>query len=398
MTRVCVVAHHAYSSDPRLQRYVDALVEAGIKVDVLCLEDTAPVKSRDDVRIFTIPLHHDEGGLGRYLYEYSVAMVLFTFRLLALHVRNRYQLIQVHNIPDFLVFTALGPKLFGSKVVLDNRDPMPEFYMSRFKENQSKNRIVRLMKLQERLSASFAHAVITANTTFKQNLVSRGTPAEKITVVNNLPDPRIFDRERYGKGQRNPPKPFTLIYPGTIAPRYGLEVAVRALPLLKTEIPNLRLMIIGGQTEHVTELAELAKRLDVLSLVEFGAPVPVDEVPQLLAEADVGIYPALPDPHMSIATPTKVLEYAAMGLPIVSSRLRVLEDLFDEASILFFEPGDVEGFAGCVRELYKEPARRDELVRAADESFMREHQWENERHVYLQLLDMLLSPKAPALL
>jgi GT2 family glycosyltransferase len=393
MPKVCFVAHHSFSSDPRVQRYVNALADAGAAVDVLCLKDEAFSKVRDEVRVFTIPLHHGEGGLGRYILEYSIAMVLFTARLVALYAKNRYQLIQVHNIPDFLVFTALVPRLFGSKLILDNRDPMPEFYISRFRVHPLKTRIVRLLEFQERLSSRVADAVITANVTFKQNLVKRGVPAEKITVINNLPDPEVFSRERYKKVHRSSPKHFTLIYPGTIAPRYGLAVAVRALPLLKTKISNLRLVIIGGHTDHASELLELAKKLNVLYLVELKPPVSVDKVPERLIEADIGIYPALPDPHMSIATPTKVLEYAAMGIPIVASKLEVLEHLFDDQSIEFFEPGNVKAFTKSILNLYENQVRRDELVCNADSIFVHKHRWSEERQVYIELLNRLLTSK-----
>ncbi|MDQ4076989.1 MAG: glycosyltransferase family 4 protein [Chloroflexota bacterium] len=375
-----------------MRRYVDALVGAGARVDVLCLRERVSVEPRDGVRIFTIPLGYDRRSEGRFLLEYGVALLLFTVRLLALYVKNRYHLIQVHNIPDFLVFTALIPRMFGSKLILDNRDPMPEFYRSKFAGCRENGMIIRLIEAQEKLSAMLVDAVITANTAFKDNLVNRGTPAEKIVVINNLPDPEVFDRERYSRAKRDPARPFTLIYPGTIAPRYGLEVAIRALPTLRVTIPNIRLIIIGAQTEHASELARLAEQLDVSSLVQLKDAVPLDDVPRHLAAADVGIYPALPDPHMSIATPTKVLEYVAMGLPVVASRLRVLEALFDKESVLFFEPGDVEGFARGVLELAHNPARRHELMGQADRAFVRRHRWHDERCLYLDVLNTLLPP------
>jgi len=236
----------------------------------------------------------------------------------------------------------------------------------------------------------FVHAVITANSSFKNNLVKRGIPANKITVVNNVADPKLFNRNRYRK-ERHSRSRFTLIYPGTIAPRYGLDVAVRALPLLATRIPQLRLVVMGPQVEYVDELVKLAEQLGVSPFVQFNPLVPLGEVARQMGQADVGIYPALPDHHMSIAMPSKVPEYAAMGIPIVASRLRVLEDAFTDSAIMFFDPGNVEQFARCVLELFESPARRDELVRNADSIFVRTHSWSNERHVYFDLLNRLLS-------
>ncbi len=172
----------------------------------------------------------------RYLLAFDVALLLFVVRLLILYLRHRYQVIHVHNMPDYLVFAALIPRVFGARVILDIHDPMPEFYMSRYPKTQS-TIVGRLLRLQERISANLAHAVITANTRFRDNLVSRGIPADRVTVVNNVPDPAVFTRalhKNVGRGDR----PFTLIYAGTIAPRYGLDIAIRALPRLAGRIPR----------------------------------------------------------------------------------------------------------------------------------------------------------------
>jgi glycosyltransferase involved in cell wall biosynthesis len=391
MIKVCLVVYQYYHRHARVRRYAEALADAGAQVDVLCPRDpNHPFAGRrSGVRIFTIPVSRGYKNLSSYLLEYGAAFVLFTARLLVLYVKNRYQVIQVHNMPDFMVFTALIPRIFRARLVLDICDPMPEFYMSKY-ERQT-NTIVRLMEVQEKLSSMFAHAVITANSSFKTNLVRRGVAADKITVISNMPDTRLFNRSKYEQERRGKSKHFTLIYPGTIAPRYGLEVAIRALPLLITEIPQLRLLIIGQQTEHARELATLAKQLGVSSFVQFKHLIPVDEVPRQIIQADVGIYPSRPDPHMSIAMPAKVPEYAAMGIPIIASRLKVLEDTFDDSAIMFFEPGNVEQFAHCVLELFENPARRDELVRNADSIFVRTHSWSEERQAYFSLLERLAS-------
>jgi glycosyltransferase involved in cell wall biosynthesis len=243
------------------------------------------------------------------------------------------------------------------------------------------------------VSTKFADAVITANSNFKINLIKRGVPAEKIIVVNNVPDYAIFNRREYERERQTRDGHFTLIYPGSIASRYGLDVAIRALPLLVARIPGIRLLIVGRQPEAMAQLASLANELGVSSLVAFRPAVPVTQVPQLLARADVGIYTALPDAHMSIATPTKVLEYAAMGLPIVTSRLKVLEDIFTDDCVMFFEPGNVAQFSKCVLELFEHPQKQAELVRNADALFVNLHSWSNESREYLQLLNRLLYPR-----
>jgi len=387
-----MVVHKYYFRDTRVRRYAEALAGTGAQVDVLSLhgETETPPEQKEGIRVYAIPLHRGYEGRGNYLLEYGAAFVLFTVFLLVLYIKNRYQIIHVHNMPDFLVFTALIPRLLGAQLVLDIHDPMPEVYMSKY-QCQTDNLIIRLIELQERLSGMFACTIITANSSFKNNLVRRGVPVDKITVVNNVPDARVFNRDKYHPGGHCASGYFTLIYPGTIAPRYGLDVPIRALPQLVTQIPRLRLVIIGPPTEHAKELAALAEHLKVSSYVEFRPPVPTEEVPHQIAYADVGIYTAIPDPHMSIATPTKVLEYAVMGIPIIAPRLEVLEALFLDSAIMFFEPGNVGQFACCVLELFSNPSRRAELVQKADSSYVRTVSWSYERRMYFNVLNRLLA-------
>jgi glycosyltransferase involved in cell wall biosynthesis len=395
MTKVCMVVHQYYYRDPRVRRYAELLADAGAQVDVICVRDPGQpsTRPRSGVRVFTIPFSRGYGGQGSYFFEYGVALILYSVWLLALYIRNGYGLVHVHNTPDFLIFAALIPRLLGAKLILDIHDPMPELFMSKYRKTSS-SLLMQVLEAQEKLSAGLAHAVITANPTFKSNLVGRGMAADKITVIHNLPDARVFDRDAYRHEDHHDGAHFTLIYPGTIAPRYGLSVPIRALPTLVEKIQQIRLEIIGPQVSYVTELAALAEELGVSAFVTFKPTIPLEEVPRELMRADVGIYTALSDPHIDTAVPTKVLEYAVMGLPIIATRLRVLEDLFPESAICYFESGSVEQFANCVLELFNSSDRRATLVRNADQTLARTHSWSTERQVYLGLLNRLLGSEA----
>jgi len=381
-----------YYFDARVRRYAESLIKNGVKVDVLCLQDDdldIVIANTDNLRVFTIPLHHFQGGRARYLYEISLAFLLFTIKLLGLHFKNRYQVIHVHNMPDLLLFSAIIPKMMGARIILDIHDPMPEVYISKYGQFASPL-VVRILALQEKLSCLIANAIVSANSHFKENLVIRGVPADKITVVNNIPNSDIFNRGAYQEERLAIKKQFTLIFPGTIAPRYGLEVPIRALQQLATKIPEIRLLIIGPHSQYKDELIKLAEQIGVSTFILFKPSIPVGEVPRQIALADVGIYPALPDPHMSIATPGKILEFAVMGIPIVSSRLRIVEDFFTDAGVSFFEPGNVDKFAECIIDLYENPPRREELIQNADRIFVQTQSWAQELKKYLDLLNTLL--------
>jgi glycosyltransferase involved in cell wall biosynthesis len=393
MLKVCMIVHNYYHDDGRVRSYVESLSDAGHRVDVLCLKGKkrASVKDQAGLRIFSIPLSRFDKNYGNYFYEYGLAFALYSAWLLALFIKNRYHVIHVHNMPDFLVFTALIPKLFGAKIILDIHDPMPEFYASKY-QSKRKGLGVQLMLLQERISAAFADQLITANSTFRNNLVKRGIRANKLTVINNIPDPKIFNRDNVPERKLVKNNHFRMIYPGTVAPRYGLDTAIRAMTFLVKKIDHPSLVIIGSQTKdkYVIKLTALAEKLGVSNSVHFIPTVPLGEIPSHIFQADVGIYLALPDPHMNIAIPTKVVEYAFMGLPIVATRLKVLEELLTDSAALLFEAGNYEQFADCILELYNNPLRRKELVRNADRVLVSKHNWKHEQKVYFKLLNRLI--------
>jgi glycosyltransferase involved in cell wall biosynthesis len=390
MVKVCMVVHQYYYRDARVKRYAEALADSGVQIDVLNLRDPNQPANIDlqGVRAIPIPIGRSATSKIGYIIEYFLAMVFFATWLTVLHIKNRYDIIHVHNMPDFLIFTALIPRLLGAKLILDIHDPMPEFYMSKYQTQQNDSIVVRMMRLQEKVSAGLAHAVIAANPNFARNIAKRGVPAEKITVVNNVADSRLFDRAKHRSEKQN--EYFTLIYPGTVAPRYGLDVAIRAMPLLAKEIPNVRFVIIGMGTHAIAELKVLAEQIGVTSCVEFRPLVPVGQVPAQIAQADVGIYPALSDPHMDIAMPTKVIEFAFMGIPVVASRLPVLVDTFGDESILFFDPGNEEQLANHVLQLFHDVTLREQLVQNMDRTFIPHHSWDNERRAYFALLSRML--------
>ena len=388
--RFCMVGVTNYLGDARVRGYAEWLVKAGHKVDVISVHTYPSNKMVEinGVRVYLVSTRQQKKSRVTYLLDYAFSFLRLCFFLNRLYLKNRYDIIHVHNMPDFIVFSAILPKLFGSRIILDIHDPMPEAYLSKFPQKE-KGGLYRLLKLEEYLSCKFANKVITANPHFTSNLVKRGIPPDSLTTILNFPDPEVFNPAKHPLKKTNPAERFTLIFPGTIAPRYGLDVAIKAMPILKEKIPHIHLLIIGYQVEYVKTLMALAAQLGVSEIVEFRPSIANDQVPQQLALADAGIYPGLPDCHMSIAIPGKVLEYAMMGLPIISSRLQIVEEMFDESSVLFFEPGDYEQMAQCVLKLYSDAQLRDTLVRCADDRIAQMDTWEQAMQRYLNLISQL---------
>jgi len=299
-------------------------------------------------------------------------------------------LIHVHNMPDFLAFCALIPRLRGCPVVLNIHDPTPELAQSKL-HVAGNHMLIRAEIFLEKISIKFSSHIITATPTFRSILISRGVPPEKITVVMNAADPR-FSRSAPEIVSRRKSDKFTLLYVGTVANRYGLQVAVQALPILRPEIPGLRLKVvpkIRDEGKALDDCMQLAQTLGVGDLVELSDPVPLELMPEIMQQADIGLYPALSDCHMDRALSLKIPEMASVGLCIVSTRLPVLEELYGDDSIAFVPPGNSEALAGKIVELYRSPEFMENLARKAKEKSA-SLTWESQYSIYRELLRQML--------
>lgn len=390
--KVCMVVNQIYYTDTRVMSYATALAQAGVQVDIIASRHSKPSDpgQHRNIKVYSIPVARSyRNGLG-YALNYIVSTFFFILYASVLYLRRRYHIMHIHNMPDTLILAALLPRFFGAKAILDIHDPMPNVFMSKYRQGAG-NAVVKFFEVQEKIAASLANEVITANPLFKDLLIQRGIPAEKIVVVNNVPNPRWFDREKIEGNAHESRDKFTLIFPGTIAPRYGLDVVIKSLPQLSKEIPNLCLTIVGKHTKHSEELTALARELGVVEYLNFVPFVPADQIAVQIARADVGVYTALPDAHMSIAMPIKVLEYVTMGVPVVASRLPILEAFFDDSAILFFSPGNVDEFTTHVLRLHKNPGLRKELTRRARDSFFSKYSWKDEfEKKYIQLIGKMV--------
>jgi glycosyltransferase involved in cell wall biosynthesis len=387
--RVVMITHSYYLRDPRVRREAEALAEAGYTVDVICLRDQGePHRSEvNGVHIYRVPLRRRRGGFLRYLFEYLAFFVLSGLLLSALQLRRRYRLVHVHNMPNFLVFATLLPRLFGAKVILDMHDPMPELFQSQFKL-APRHWIVRLLRLEESLSCRYPHYLITVNEPMRRRLLNNRLNPERVQVVLNLPDPKIFSSCQDQLGSLKANNNFTLVYTGTISQRYGLDIAIEALRILRLEMPDLRLVIVG-EGPHLPELQQKTKAYGLKECVLFRNKVPLERVPELLAQCDVGISPHGNDVFWELYFSTKIVEFLSMGLPVISSRTRTIEHYFDDSMLFFFEPGNVQDFVRQVRIIRGNP----DLVRAkraAAQAKLRELNWEMEKQKFLRLVGQIV--------
>lgn len=389
---------HAYYpiGETRVERQAQALLAQGTEVDLVCLRHTGePAQAIvDGVKVYRLPVKRHASGLVIRFLEYLSFFFLALVRLASLHLQRRYNVVQVHNLPDFLVFAALIPKFTGARIILDLHDLMPEFYAERFQRSVD-SLPVRVIRWQEWLSCRFADHVITVTELWRQTLIKRGQPADKVTVVMNVADDRIFRQDAAADesvdqsgapSQAKDDGRFRLIYHGTVDQRYGLDLALRAINQVRQTAPNIHLTIHGGG-EHRQTLVNLAQELGLQDHVEFSTHfVPTSELPKLIKKADLGVVPYRDGVFTGGILPTKLMEYAALGIPAIAARTPAVAAYFDETTVLLFTPGDVEELAQCILTLYRDRSRLASLANNIA-GFNRRYNWPDQRTIYLQLVN-----------
>ena len=390
MARICMVAYTHYPTDSRVRREAEALVERGDTVDFICLGSEKDRKSEmyNGVELIKIYIKRYRGSNTiMYMASYLQFFLVVTLKLVRLHLKNRYQIIQIHTMPDFMVFVAIIPKLLGAKVLLDVHDLMPELYQSKFGFSD-KHPLIRFITWVERISVKFADRALAVHKTHLEALCSHGNPFDKFTIVLNLPDMKIFSKkENY---QLEKKSDFELIYHGTVSERHGLEVAIRAIATLRGKIQGLKLKIIGDG-DGIARLVELVKELNLHEYVEINkGMIPLDELVPKIQTADVGIVPILLDDFTKYMLPVKLLEYVALKKPVICSKTETINAYFDNSMVQYFSPGNIDELADGIYSLYKNVNRRVELV-ANSEKFNREYNWTSQKQTYYLLIDNLIA-------
>lgn len=391
--RVCMISFSAYESDNRVIRYAEALGRRGDTVDAVAVSRRAGQPNEE--RIGHVNVHRVQFR-GRKDHQKKVGYLLPLLRFWAAsswwlcrhHLRKRYDLIHVHNVPDFLVFSAWLPKLTGAKVILDIHDIVPEFYASKF-HLQPNSIGVRMLKWIERLAAKFADHVIISNHLWHEKFVSRSCPNGKCSVVINHVDSHIF----FPRKRTRTDGKFIVIFPGGLQWHQGLDIAIRAFARIANRVPGAEFHIYGDGNMR-EELIALAQGLNLNGQVQFHDPLPIAEIATVMANADLGVVPKRADSFGNEAYSTKIMEFMSLGVPVIISRTKIDSFYFNDDVARFFESGNEEGLAQAMLELIEKKEMRQRLITNGF-SYVAQNNWETKRAEYFNLVDTLTPPKTP---
>lgn len=392
--RVAMVMFSYYPSDPRPRRAVEALVGKGMKVDLICLTGNSGRPCREIVNgvdILRIPIRRRRGSVLRYGFEYGAFLLVSAAMLAVRSLTRGYDVVYVHNMPDFLVLSALVPKLCGAKVILDLHDPMPELLSTIF-GLQPKAPAVRLLKVVEAWSMAFSNAVITVNHTFARLFTSRSCPPAKMNIIMNSPDGQIF--------RLRPPRtssmngnilhgPFIVMYHGSMVRRNGVDLAVDAFARVGKLVPNAELRLFGEHTAFLDQVMQSVRDMGLQDVVHYLGRKSLEDLVPAIDECDVGIIPNHRNVFTELNTPTRIFEYLALGKPVIAPRSAGVCDYFDEDSLIFFELGNPEDLAQKIKYVYSHRSEVAEIVGRGQHVY-REHPWAVQQQRLIEVIAGLL--------
>ncbi len=387
--RVAILVHALVPGDARIRRQGDALVDAGYEVDVFALRGPGEAAEERDGprRIIRLPVNRWFTGFAGHLAEYLAFTAVATPRLAAAHRSRHYDLVQIATVPDFLAFAALPMKWTGVPVLLDLHEDMPEFFRDRFASPLLRP-LLPLVTAATRASAAVANELITVHEPLRQLSIARGVAPERIEVVMNGADAAIFDPSQHQRRPFMADGTLRLIHHSNLQRIYGLDRAMEAIAALRYDVP-LHLDVYGdGPWRPQIEAA--IERCGVGDLVTLHGRVPIDDLPGLIAAHDVGIVPSIHEPYLEYSLSTKLLEYVAMGLPVIASDLATNRAHFTDDAILFVAGGDPASLAAAIRRIVADPgAAAARAVEASRQGAA--YAWSTQRDRYVALVDRLVN-------
>lgn len=384
---ILMIAYTNYKTDPRVIREAEAAYEAGFKVDFLALKRLGEnnIEIVRGVRVIRVKQNRYRGtSKFKYFLSYIEFFVRCFFKIIVLHIRNKYEIIHVNNMPDFIVFSTLIPKLFGSKIILDIHDPMPIIFLTKYEFK--KGFFYSMLLFQERISCKYSNMVLTVHEPCKADiLIPDGIPANKIKVICNFADEKHF---RFNNNYKIDDK-IKFVFHGTIAKRFGFDFVLQAIKNLKAK-DKIFFKIIG-EGDYSKRLKEIIIQQELENVVEFDNTFyPIDELNNKLLNFHAGVVFYELSPATDYMLPLKMLEYVSLGLPVITLKNRTICYYFEEDDCFYYNPNDIGSLENIFLTMINNPdilLAKHKKMKSLKEKFS----WEKEKNKYINLIDKIIS-------
>jgi glycosyltransferase involved in cell wall biosynthesis len=376
--------------DRRVWQEARTLREAGYGVSIICPTGKGHEKRYElleGIHIYRHPLPREANGILGYGLEYGAALFWELWLSLKILRKHGFDVVQACNPPDLIFLVGLVHKvLFGKKFVFDHHDINPELYLAKFGK---KDLMYRMMVLLERLTFSISDFSIATNESYRRIAIERGKMSpERVTVVRSGPSLTSMvigqGDQKWKNGRR-----YMVGYLGVIGRQEGIDHLLKAVSILVKEKGrgDIQFVIVGGGTE-LESMQRLSRSLDIDQFVTFTGRAPDEVVLDVLNAADLCVNPDVPNEMNDKSTMNKIMEYMALGKPIVQYDMTEGRFSAMEAS-LYARPNDIEDFAEKIAYLLDNPEERRRMGLFGRERIYKELHWGVEAPKYLRVFELL---------
>lgn len=391
-----MVQNVSLAEDNRLCKQIEDLCSAGCHVTVITRRDDGnePWRSRPGLTLIEYRAPKDGESAAGHVREYAASLMRQLPRLVKLHRRRRIDVLQICQPPDLYFPVAAVARRLGVRVLVDQRDLMPEVFAQRYASPPK--RAMKLLHWLERRTQANVDATVTVNDYLRDRLIAAGAPTDRIHVVSNGP---VLERLERGRADALSPSSqllrgnFTSLV--TWAGKMGRQDRVDDVIRVADRVVNewgrgdVGFMLIGNG-ECLEELQAMVDDLGLGANVWFPGWLDEVDLYRHLGAADAGVDTSL-QPEV---TPVKAIEYLGVGLPVVAYDVQETRRLVEGAGVLV-APGDVAALADALVELLNYPLERARLGKVGSERVRRHLTWERQSEVYLQTVGCLLNDDHP---
>jgi len=371
-----IVENSPVPHDPRVWKEAKALHSAGYEVTVLSPKwrDLKPGYERlQNIHIYRHPMPRERKGVSGYIVEYVSALFwqfLFTWWI---YLRRGFHVIHASNPPDDIFLVALPFKVLGVKFIFDHHDVNPELYLAKY---QRKDFLYRLLLWLEKATFRCSDVVISTNASYRDIAVNRGARSpENVFIVRNGPDLKTFRAVPPNASLRHG-KRYLVGYVGVMGPQEGVDILLNAAEYIRDMgRVDVHFTCIGIGPAH-SDLKEMAKAKGLGEMVNFTGRISDEDLLEILSTADVCVNPDRPCQMNDMSTMIKIMEYMALGKPIVQFDLKEGRISAQGASLYCDNGNQVIDFANKILWLLDHPEERDRMGRSGRTRVENELAWD----------------------
>jgi glycosyltransferase involved in cell wall biosynthesis len=371
-----IVENMPVPTDFRVWKEACSLRDAGYEVITLCPRGNGfdgRYQFLEGVHIYRHPTPKEGNRPFEYIWEYACALFWEILYSWWIYFRHGFQVIQGCNPPDDIFVVALFFKLLGVKYIFDHHDVNPELYFSKY---EKKGILYKIQVWLERATFRVSDVVMSTNNSYRDIALTRGVMhPDNVFVVRNGPDAKSF--------RPVPPNPvhkhgkrYLVAYVGTMGAQEGLDILVDVALWLKNSGRRDIHFTCVGQGPALSTLRKLTREKMVEDMVTFTGRLPDADMLEILSTADVCVNPDKPCSMNNMSTMIKIMEYMALGKPIVQFEGKEGRFSAQEASLYSDGEDYVADFASKILWLLDHPEERLRMGRFGRMRIEKELAWE----------------------